>query len=107
MAGLRKLQEELPVIGDVRGHGLAIGLELVTDSETNTPDRRAAQQVVYRAWQLGAVVFYVGGNVLEITPPLVIDDHEVDLAVEILGSAIADTAAGRVPHELVAPFAGW
>jgi 4-aminobutyrate aminotransferase len=107
MTGLRKLQEELPTIGDVRGQGLAIGLELVTDRETNTPDRRAAQKVVYRAWQLGAVVFYVGGNVLEITPPLVITDQEVDLAVEILGSAIADVVAGKVPDELVAPFAGW
>jgi 4-aminobutyrate aminotransferase len=107
MAGLRKLQEELPVIGDVRGHRLAIGLELVTDRETNTPDRRAAQHVVYRAWQLGAVVFYVGGNVLEITPPLVINNHEVDLAVDILGSAISDAAAGKAPHALVAPFAGW
>jgi 4-aminobutyrate aminotransferase len=107
MAGLRKLSGELPSIGDVRGHGLAIGLELVTDRETNTPDRRAAQKVVYRAWQLGAVVFYVGGNVLEITPPLIITDEEVDLAVEILGTAIADVAAGKVPDELVAPFAGW
>jgi 4-aminobutyrate aminotransferase len=63
--------------------------------------------VVYRAWQLGAVVYYVGGNVLEITPPLVITDVEIDRAVDILGEAIADAAAGAVSDEEVAPYAGW
>ena len=51
--------------------------------------------MVYRAWELGAVVYYVGGNVLEITPPLVLTEAEAGRAVEILGAAIADAAAGR------------
>jgi 4-aminobutyrate aminotransferase len=55
-------------IGDVRGRGLAIGVELI-DPATGDRDPRLAAQVVYRAWELGAVVYYVGGNVLEITPP--------------------------------------
>ena len=62
-------------IGEVRGRGLAIGLELV-DPQTGDRDPRLAAQVVYRAWELGAVVFYVGGNVLEITPPLVLTEDE-------------------------------
>ena len=93
-------------IGDVRGRGLAIGLELV-DSETGERDPRLAAQVVYRAWQLGAVVYYVGGNVLEITPPLVLTEAEAGRAVEIIGAAIADAAAGRVDEEEVAHYAGW
>jgi 4-aminobutyrate aminotransferase len=107
VAGLRELQARLPQIGDVRGAGLAIGVELVTDAGTNAPDRRLAQQVVYRAWQLGAVVYYVGGNVLEITPPLVITDEEVDRGVEILGQAIDDASNGAVADELLIPYAGW
>ncbi|MCB1446524.1 MAG: aspartate aminotransferase family protein [Rhizobiaceae bacterium] len=107
MAGLRELMPASDVIGDVRGHGLAIGLELVTDRASMTPDHKLTQKVVYRAFELGAVVHYVGGNVLEITPPLVITDREVDQAVDILGRAIADAAAGRVDDEKVAPFAGW
>ena len=93
-------------IGDVRGRGLAIGLELV-DPETGERDPRLAAQVVYRAWELGAVVYYVGGNVLEITPPLVLTEAEAGRAVEIIGAAIADAAAGRVNAEEVARYAGW
>jgi 4-aminobutyrate aminotransferase len=93
-------------IGDVRGRGLAIGLELV-DPATGGRDPRLAAQVVYRAWELGAVVYYVGGNVLEITPPLVLTEDEASRAAEILGAAIADAAAGRVNAEEVAKYAGW
>ncbi|MEO9181139.1 MAG: aspartate aminotransferase family protein [Acidimicrobiales bacterium] len=104
-AGLRAAG--LPHIGDVRGHGLSIGCELVEDRTTKEPARKFAAKVVYRAFELGAAVFYVGGNTLEITPPLIITDAEVDEAVEILTGAIRDVAAGRVSDELVAPYAGW
>lgn len=93
-------------IGDVRGRGLAIGLELV-DPETGERDSRLAAQVVYRAWELGAVVYYVGGNVLEITPPLVLTEAQAGRAADILGAAIADAAAGRVNAREVARYAGW
>jgi 4-aminobutyrate aminotransferase len=93
-------------IGEVRGRGLAIGLELV-DPGTGARDPRLAAQVVYRAWELGAVVYYVGGNVLEITPPLVLTEAEAGRAVEIVGAAIADAVAGRVNAEEVARYAGW
>jgi 4-aminobutyrate aminotransferase len=95
-----------PRIGDVRGRGLAIGLELVTE-DGSSPDARLAAQVVYRAWQLGAVVYYVGGNVLEITPPLVLTEDEAHRAAEIILTAIDDAVAGIVSEEDVAPYAGW
>ncbi len=104
-AGLRAA--DLPQVGDVRGHGLSIGCELVEDRASKTPARTLAAKVVYRAFELGAAVYYVGGNTLEITPPLVITDEEVDRGVEILVTAIRDAAAGRVSDELVAPYAGW
>jgi len=107
MESLRKCQAASDVIGDVRGHGLAIGLELVTDRKSNTRDRKLTQRTVYRAFELGAVVHYVGGNVLEITPPLTISRDEVDIAVGILDQAIKDAKAGRVDDAAVAQFAGW
>lgn len=93
-------------IGDVRGRGLAIGLELV-DPATGDRNPRFAAQVVYRAWELGVVVYYVGGNVLEITPPLVLTESEASQAAEIIGAAIGDAAAGKVNAEEVAKYAGW
>ena len=115
MAGLRDVQDgrgadrgrSAERIGDVRGRGLAIGLELVAGRDGLEPDRELAQRVVYRAWQLGAVLYYVGGNVLEITPPLIITDDEVDRAVAILDRAISDAIAGVVTKEEVAPYVGW
>lgn len=107
MAGLRELMPQIPQIGDVRGAGLAIGLELVTDRETMQRDRKLAAKTVFRAYQLGAVVHYVGGNTLEITPPMIISDDEVRQAVEILGQAIRDAAAGQVSDADIAPYAGW
>jgi 4-aminobutyrate aminotransferase len=94
-------------VGDVRGRGLAIGVDLVTDRTSKTRADDLARKTVYRAWQLGAVVYYVGGNVLEVTPPLVITPEEVAEAAQILTAAIADAAAGLVTDEMVAPYAGW
>jgi 4-aminobutyrate aminotransferase len=94
-------------IGDIRGHGLAIGVDLVVDRDSKEPDGQLAAATVYRAFELGVVVYYVGGNVLEVTPPLIISDEEVDRAVDILGRAIDDAAAGKVPADVVAAYAGW
>lgn len=104
-AGLTALG--LPSVGDVRGRGLAIGVELVEDRSTKEAAPMLAAKAAYRAFELGAVLYYVGGNVLEVTPPLVITDEEVDLAVDLIGTAIADAAAGKVSDEQIAPYGGW
>ena len=94
-------------IGEVRGRGLAIGLELV-DPQTGDRDPRLAAQVVYRAWELGAVVFYVGGNVLEITPPLVLTEDGGSPAVgNPRRRHRATRPPGRSNAEEVARYAGW
>ncbi|WP_319583083.1 aminotransferase class III-fold pyridoxal phosphate-dependent enzyme [uncultured Pseudodesulfovibrio sp.] len=106
-AALAAAMSDMPQIGDVRGRGLAIGLELVKTDGSNERDGKLAQMTVYRAWELGLVVYYVGGNVLEITPPMIISDEEVDLAAEIILQAIKDASAGMVPYEKVRAYAGW
>lgn len=94
-------------VGEVRGRGLSVGVDLVTDPATRKPDGELARKVVYRGWQLGAVFYYVGGNVLEITPPLVLTEPDADRAVAFIVQAVTDAVGGVVSDEAVAPYAGW
>jgi 4-aminobutyrate aminotransferase len=96
-------------VGDVRGKGMICGVDLVCDRATKEPDSALAAKVVYRAWELGLIIFYAGtfGNVLEITPPLILTQAEVDEGVAILDQAIDDAINGRVDDEAVAAYAGW
>ena len=106
---LRAALNPFEIVGDVRGLGMILGVELVSDRESKSPNQRAAAKIVYRAWELGLIVFYAGiwGNVLEITPPLILTKEEIDQGVAILAQAIEDVSAGRVSDEAVAAFAGW
>jgi len=109
MAGLRALQDKHALIGEVRGRGLAIGIELVRDRQTKEPATREAAKVVLRGYQLGAAFTYVGmfSNVPELTPPLTLTEAEADEAVAVIGQAIADVENGLVSDEDVAAYAGW
>ncbi len=109
MDGLTALQQRLEPVGDVRGRGLAIGVELVKDRASKEPDAELAAMTVYRAYELGAVFYYVGmrSNVLELTPPLILSQRQADDAVGLISQAIEDAVAGRVPREKLAAFKGW
>jgi 4-aminobutyrate aminotransferase len=107
---LRALAVHQPMIGEVRGRGLAIGIELVSGRGAREPVAVATTaKVVYRAWQLGAVLFYVGlrGNVLELTPPLTLTEAEVEQGVGIIDQALTDVGRGLVADADVAPFMMW
>ncbi len=109
-AGLRALAARHAVIGDVRGRGLAIGVDLVRDRESREPvPVTTTAKIIYRAYQLGAVFFYVGlrGNVLEFTPPLTLGRSEVDEAVGVIDRAMTDVGNGAVSDADVAPFMMW
>jgi len=107
---LRALGRHQPLIGEVRGRGLAIGVELVTDGESREPvPVTTTAKVIYRAYQLGAVFFYVGlrGNVLEFTPPLTLNAAEVGEGIAIIDQALTDVGRGLVSDAEVAPFMMW
>jgi 4-aminobutyrate aminotransferase len=95
------------VVGEIRGHGLAIGIDLVTDLKSLSRDADLARKTIYRAWELGVVIYYVGSNVLEVTPPLTIQDSEIDRGVAIIAQAIADAKNGLVSDEQISAYAGW
>ena len=72
---------------------------------TNT----ATAALMFRAYELGLVVYCVGpsSNVLELTPPLTIIDHDIKRALFLLDEVILDLEAGRIDETASAEFAGW
>ncbi len=94
-AGLGELQDRHEAIGDIRGTGLMLGVDLVRDRESRAPDERFGTAVTQRCLQLGLsvnIVKFSGlGSVLRIAPPLTISAADVDLGLEILDKALTDS----------------
>jgi 4-aminobutyrate aminotransferase-like enzyme len=95
LAGLRGLQETYPVIGDVRGLGMFLGVELVRDRETREPAPNQAAYVVNRMRELGVLLSTDGPdhNVLKIKPPLAFGADDADILVATLARALAEDDA--------------
>ncbi|NAW87110.1 aspartate aminotransferase family protein [Photobacterium halotolerans] len=86
---LEAMKARLPVIGDIRGIGLLWGIELVEDRETKVRAFDAAEQVMYRCLERGLSFKVSQGNVLQLSPPLIIAREELALAMDWLEEAIA------------------
>jgi 4-aminobutyrate aminotransferase len=87
---LREMQARHPLIGDVRGRGLLLGVELVSDRDAKTPANAAAEAVLYRALARGLSFKISLGNILTLSPPLIISEPELDRALEILEICITE-----------------
>jgi 4-aminobutyrate aminotransferase len=85
---LRELMASHPLIGDVRGLGLLMGVELVRDRGTRARAVEETEAVMYEALSRGLNFKTTMGNVINLTPPLTISREELDLAVSILDDAI-------------------
>ena len=89
-AGLLALKQRHECIGDVRGRGLLVGLDLVEDRATKTPAPELAQRVARTCLDLGMMTSVVRGGygIFRIAPPITISREEIDLALDIFDNAI-------------------
>src|ERR1041384_1937868 len=87
-AGLRALAAKHEVIGDVRGMGLMQGVELVADRTTREPAGELVHRLEGMAFSKGLLTLSAGLNTLRLAPPLVVDDEDVDIALEVLGECL-------------------
>jgi 4-aminobutyrate aminotransferase len=90
--GLKDLEDRFDVVGEVRGKGLMIGVELVADGESKDPNPEAAGRVMESCKEAGLLVGKGGlyGNVLRISPPLSITEDDAERAVETLEVAFGE-----------------
>jgi 4-aminobutyrate aminotransferase len=89
MDRLRALQEKHTIIGDVRGKGLMIGVELVKDRQTKERAVKERDQLVDECFKRGLLVLGAGRNALRLSPPLVLTKQEADTAVHIIDDALS------------------
>lgn len=99
-------QKKYEFIGDVRMYGLDGGINIV-NPQTGEGDTAATTRIMYRVFELGAIIISLRGNILRFQPPLVITEEELDRAFEMLDQAFAEEAAGKLSLPDNAEELGW
>jgi 4-aminobutyrate aminotransferase len=86
--GVRELQNKHAIIGDVRGKGLMIGIELVKDRKTKERAVKERDRLVDECFKRGLLVLGAGRNALRLSPPLVLTKEQADTAVRIIDESL-------------------
>ena len=95
MAGLRRLQADYPaLIGDIRGLGAMVAMELISDGDVDQPNPELAKALTIRAAEMGLILLSCGvrSNVIRILAPLTIKSKHLEEGLDILGKAFEDCA---------------
>lgn len=92
---MREMQARHPLIGDVRGLGLLMGMELMRNRKTGEKATAEAEQVMYGALARGLSFKITMGNILTLTPALTIQRKEMDQALAILDECLSEVEAAR------------
>lgn len=97
MRGLKDLEDRYDTVGEVRGKGLMVGIEMVTDGGSRAPDAAGAGRVMEAARERGVLVGKGGlyGNTLRLSPPLTITEDDAARAIETLDAAFGEVEAAR------------
>ena len=93
MDRLKGLMEKHPMIGDVRGRGLMIGIELVRDRQTKERATTERNALVHECFKRGLLVLGAGRNAIRLSPPLVLTRQQADTAVDILDQSLTTIAS--------------
>jgi len=88
LAKLRGLMDRHPLIGDVRGIGLMVGIEIVKDRASREPAPSERQRIVQRAFERGLLTLPCGKSTIRLSPPLICNDSDADKAVSILDQVL-------------------
>jgi 4-aminobutyrate aminotransferase len=90
LARAARLMNKHPCIGDVRGRGLMVGIEFVKDRATREPAGELVHDLVQRAFRQGLLLLGAGKSTLRLAPPLVVDQTDVDTAMDMVDACLAE-----------------
>jgi 4-aminobutyrate aminotransferase len=93
MRRLHGFADKYPVVGQVRGKGLMIGVELVKDRVSKTPAKKLCDALITRAYHNGLILLSCGQSTVRFMPPLVIDEADVDEAMDIVEHSLNEVMA--------------
>lgn len=102
-----RLSEKFDMIGEIRGKGLSIGVEIVKNRETKEKDLVATAKISYRCWEKGLILINLAGNVLRVQPPLVINKEEIDQAMAIIEATMQEFIDNKIPDSVLEVAQGW
>ncbi len=95
MKRLTELMGRSEIIGDVRGKGLMIGMEIVEDKESKKPAPQKVSEIMIRSWKRGVNVITCGASTMRIAPPLIITRDLVDASLDIIEDVLKDVEKGK------------
>jgi 4-aminobutyrate aminotransferase len=95
MGRLREMARDYPCIGEVRGQGLMIGMELIEPGAERAPARALCEAFVTRGYHNGLILLSCGVSTLRFMPPLCVTAAEIDEAVQLLRVSLDEALAGR------------
>jgi 4-aminobutyrate aminotransferase len=92
MAGLREMQRHFECMGDVRGKGLMVGVELVEDRERKTPATGWRARIIQSAFERGLLILGCGQNSIRFCPALTVSPDEIDVCLSIFAECVKEVA---------------
>jgi 4-aminobutyrate aminotransferase len=103
----QEMKDSHPLIGDVRGKGLLLGVDLIRDRRTREPAHKEVLKLCWRCWEKGLIITNLGTSVLRVAPPLNLSTQEADHALRIIEEALIDVEKGKVSDTVLSNMIGW
>ncbi|HEC91562.1 MAG TPA: aminotransferase class III-fold pyridoxal phosphate-dependent enzyme, partial [Candidatus Atribacteria bacterium] len=101
------MKKQFPFIGEIRGLGLSIGVDLVKNPLTKERNKEAAAKICYRAWEKGLLLSFFSNSVLRIQPPLIIKEEEFNRGIDIIEECMSDFKKGLISDDILKVTKGW
>jgi 4-aminobutyrate aminotransferase len=93
MKRLKEMQQKYPIIGDVRGRGLMVGVEFVKDLETKEPAAEEVLDIMNKCFKRGLAIITAGKSTMRFAPPIIIDRETIDAGLEVFEGAVKEVVA--------------